>query len=511
MIAGAIVPDRPALLFEGQEYTYSQLQQRVNRLANGLAQMGVGKGDRVATMQVNTHQNIELYFATTLLDAIYVPLNFRAKSEELAKMLEIAGPKALFAGERYLPLIDGLDWLSPGQVATMDCLPGAGQCSYEELLQAPPDELHFPEGDEEDTTVIMFTSGTTSVPKGVQLTHDSFASYLLATVEPADPDVAETNLLTVPLYHIAGLQGALAAIYGGRTLAIMRQFEPREWLTLAQDCRVNRAMLVPTMLKRLMDFPHFKDYDLSSLRVITYGAAPMPLPVIRQAIEEFPGVRFINAFGQTETASTITMLPPEDHVLEGTPTEVETKLRRLASIGKPLADVEVMIVDEAGQPVSTGQVGEIVARGSRMMKGYWQQQDATLDTIKGGWVYTGDLAYQDEDDYIYLAGRARDFIKRGGEMISPEEVEQVLMSHPLVEEAAIIGIPDLEWGEEVRALVVRRSDNVDQSALIEHCTQRLASFKRPSSIVFIDELPRNVMGKVMKRDLREGYGYPIEQ
>ena len=510
MIASAIVPDRPALVFEGQHFTFAQVQERVNRLANALSDLGVGPGDRIATMQVNTHQSVEIYFASAQLDAIYVPLNFRAKAEELAQMLEIAGPRILFIGERYLPLIADLEWLSPGQVVTMDCPAHGGQRSYDELLQSPPDELHFPEGEEDDTTVIMFTSGTTSVPKGVQLTHDSFASYLLSTVEPADPDVLETNLLTVPLYHIAGLQAALAAIYGGRTLAIMRQFEPQEWLTLAQDLKVNRAMLVPTMLKRLMDFPSFVDYDLSSLRVVTYGAAPMPVPVIRQAIEEFPGVRFINAFGQTETASTITMLPPEDHVLEGTPEEIETKLRRLSSIGKPLNDVEVMIVNEEGAPVASGEVGEIVARGSRMMKGYWQQQDATIDTIKGGWVYTGDLAYQDEDEYIYLAGRARDFIKRGGEMISPEEVEQVLMSHPLVEEAAIIGVPDLEWGEEVRAVVVRNSDAVGESDLIDHCSEHLASFKRPRSVIFIDQLPRNVMGKVMKRDLREEYGQPIE-
>ena len=511
LIAGAIVPDRPAVLFEGQQFTFAELQERVNRLANALADLGVSPGDRIATMQVNCHQGIEIYFAAALLDAIYVPLNFRAKSEELAQMLEIAQPKMLFIGERYLPLIQGVDWLAPQQVVTLDCPAEDGRHSYDTLLQAPPDELHFPEGDDDATTVIMFTSGTTSVPKGVQLTHDSFASYLLSTVEPADPEVEETNLLTVPIYHIAGLQAALASIYGGRTLAIMRQFDPQEWLTLAQDCRVNRAMLVPTMLKRLMDYPGFHGYDLSSLRVITYGAAPMPLPVIRQAIAEFPGVRFINAFGQTETASTITMLPPEDHVLEGTPEEVEAKLRRLSSIGKPLDDVEVMIVDEAGSPVTTGEVGEIVARGSRMMKGYWQQDAATGDTIRSGWVFTGDLAYQDEDDYIYLAGRARDFIKRGGEMISPEEVEQVLMAHPQVDDAAIIGVPDLEWGEEVRALVVRRSEQVSPSDLMEHCSQHLASFKRPRSVVFVDQLPRNVMGKVMKRDLREEYGYPIEE
>ena len=511
VIAGAIVPDRTALIFEGRQFTFAQLQERVNRLANALADLGVNPGDRVATMQVNCNQSIELYFAAAVLDAIYVPLNFRAKSEELEQMLAIAQPKLLFIGERYLPLIEDAANLTPGQVVTLDCAAGTGQQDYETLLQSPPDELHFPQGEDEDTTVIMFTAGTTGVPKGVQLSHNSFASYLLSTVIPADPEVEETNLLAVPLYHIAGLQAALAAIYGGRTLAIMRQFEPEEWLTLAQECRANRAMLVPTMLKRLMDYPDFRRFDLSSLNVITYGAAPMPLPVIRQAIAEFPGVRFINAFGQTETASTITMLPPEDHELDGTPQEVETKLRRLTSIGKPLEDVEVMIVDEEGNPVTTGEVGEIVARGSRMMKGYWQQEAATDETLRSGWVYTGDLAYQDEDSYIYLAGRAKDFIKRGGEMISPEEVEQVLASHPQVEEAAIIGVPDLEWGEEVRALVVRRSEQLNATELIEHCSQRLAGFKRPRSVIFIDRLPRNVMGKVLKRDLREEYGYPIDQ
>ena len=340
------------------------------------------------------------------------------------------------------------------------------------------------------------------------LTHDSFSCYLLSTVSPADPDIEESNLLTVPFYHIAGLQAALAAVYGGRTLVVMRQFDAGEWLELAQRHRVDRAMLVPTMLKRLMDHPGFDDFDLSSLSVITYGAAPMPLPVIRQAIEKFPNARFINAFGQTETASTITMLPPEDHVLEGEPEEIERKLKRLTSIGLPLEDVEVDIVSEEGETVPAGEVGEIVARGARMMKGYWQQAGATGDAIRSGWVYTGDLGYRDEDGYIYLSGRARDFIKRGGEMISPEEVEQALVAHPGVEEAAVIGIPDLEWGEEVRAVVVRRSDAVTEDQLIEHCHQRLASFKRPTSVVFIDELPRNVMGKVLKRDLREQYGAP---
>jgi acyl-CoA synthetase (AMP-forming)/AMP-acid ligase II len=510
-IASAIVPERAAIIFQGQEISFAGLSRRVNRLANALADRGVAAGDRIATMQVNCNQGIETYFAAAQLDAIYTPLNFRAKAEELEHLLAIAQPSILFVGERYLALLGAYEALSPERVVVLDGPATEGRTSYDGLLAgAAPGELHFPQAGDDATTVIMFTAGTTGVPKGVMLSHDSFASYLLANVSPADPEEEETNLLAVPLYHIAGLQAALAAVYGGRTLVVMRQFEPLEWLTLAQRHRANRAMLVPTMLKRLLDHPRFHQFDLSALKVITYGAAPMPLEVIKKAIQALPGVQFINAFGQTETASTITMLPPEDHLLSAAPEELEKKLRRLTSIGKPLEDVEVRIVAEDGSPVPVGHVGEIVARGPRMMKGYWRQESATRDTLRSGWVYTGDLGYRDEDGYIYLAGRARDFIKRGGEMISPEEVEQMLMSHPGVEEAAVIGVPDVEWGEQVRALVVRRSPRVTEAELTGHCRQRLASFKLPRSVVFIDELPRNALGKVLKRELRQQYGYPIE-
>jgi acyl-CoA synthetase (AMP-forming)/AMP-acid ligase II len=520
-IAGAIVPGRAAVIFDGAAVTFEELQTRVNRLANAMADRGIGAGDRVAIMQVNSLEGIELYFAAAQLDAIYVPINFRAKTEELEQMLAIAKPSMLFLGERYLSLAptSGDAALPVERVVVLDADGSGHDLTYQQLVSgAHTEETHFPEAEDGDTTVIMFTAGTTGVPKGVMLTHDSFASFLLSTVNPADPEEEETNLLTVPLYHIAGLQAALAAVYGGRTLVVMRQFEPLEWLTLAQDHQVNRAMLVPTMLKMVMDHPRFHEFDLASLNVITYGAAPMPIDVIRQAINEFPGARFINAFGQTETASTITMLPPDDHVLEGSPDEIERKLRRLTSIGIPLEDVEVGIVDEDGQPVALGEVGEIVARGARMMRGYWQQEAATNEALRSGWIYTGDLAYQDEDSYIYLAGRAKDFIKRGGEMISPEEVEQVLMSHPQVEDAAIIGVADNEWGEEVRAVVVRSAgapgvdtgSEVTEDELTGYCQERLSSFKRPRSVVFVDELPRNVMGKVLKRDLREQFGYPVE-
>ena len=299
----------------------------------------------------------------------------------------------------------------------------------------------------------------------------------------------------------------MAAVYGGRTLIIQGQFEPKEWLVLAERERANRAMMVPTMLKMLLDQPDFDRYDLSSLEVITYGAAPMPRTVIERAILAFPGARFINAFGQTETAATITMLPPEDHDLTGPPEEVEKRMRRLSSIGRPLDDVEVRIVDDEGGDVPLGSVGNIVARGARLMKGYWRRADATAETVRNGWLYTGDLGYADEDGYIYLAGRARDFIKRGGEMVSPEEVEEALRAHSAIDDAAVIGVPDADWGERVRAVVVLEAGaSITESEVIEHCRPRLAGFKRPESVVFVDELPRNPMGKVLKRVLRERYG-----
>ncbi len=508
-IASAIVPDRTAMVFEDERFTYLQLQERVIRLSNALADLGVGRGDRVAVMQVNCHQMAEIYFATTRLDAIFVPLNFRARGAELTHMLNSAEPAVLFVGGRYVDLLNSVkDQVVPlNHTVLLETRRGGGWLFYDDLIQSSsPEESRFPEGDDDGTTVLMFTAGTTGTAKGVVLSHQSFTSYLLSNVSPPDPDVEERNILSVPMYHIAGLQAVMAAVYGGRTLMIMRQFEPAGWLELVQKERVNRAMMVPTMLKQIMDHPRFQNYDLSSLEVLTYGAAPMPLEVIRRAIAKFPGTRFINAFGQTETASTITMLPPDDHVLEGSPEEVERRLKRLTSIGVPLDDVEVSIVDEEGAALPSGQVGEIVASGPRIMKGYWREEGATQEAIRGGWLYTGDLGFQDEDGYIYLAGRAKDFIKRGGEMVSPEEVEQVLMSHPGVDDAAVIGVPDVDWGERVRAVVVRKDEAVREEEIVEHCHQRLASFKRPESIVFVNELPRNPLGKVLKRVLREQHG-----
>ncbi len=520
-IAALIAPDRLAVVFENNRFTYDAILKRVNRLATALSRLGIQRGDRVAIIQVNTNEHIETYFAVAKLDAVFVPLNFRSREDELTYMINVSGAKIVLAGPRYRDLIlsiihklDTVEYFISLEDDTNATYPSlklpTNWQSYETLITNESQYASHPVSDGDDLSIIMFTAGTTGSPKGVMLSHESFTSYILDNVTPIELDIEERNILTVPLYHIAGVQAMMAAIYGGRTLVIQRQFDSSGWINLVESEKVDRAMLVPTMLKQIMDNPNFALHDLSSLKIITYGAAPMPLDIIKRAIAAFPDTHFINAFGQTETAATISMLPPEAHVLTGSPSEVELKMKRLASIGKPLPDVDVRIVDEDGISVPIGVIGEIVARGPRVMKGYWMEENATKETIIEGWLHTGDLGYLDDEGYIFLSGRAKDFIKRGGEMISPEEVERVIQSHPAIDEAAIIGIPDTEWGERVRAIVVIKGNIIlSESEIIEYCRQRLASFKKPESVIFTRKLPRNSLGKVLKRVLRESYSHPL--
>ena len=354
-IATAICPDKTAIVFEDKRYTFSDLNGRINHLANGMLKLGIQKGDRVALLAVNSNQCIETYFAVSKIGAIYVPLNFRAKGNELSYILNSSESTALFVGDRYVDLINSL---RPELETVQHYISIDGDAdnmeTYETMIASSPGDEVEAEIDDADTTILMYTAGTTGFPKGVMLSHVSFTMYVLENVSPASPEVEERNILTVPLYHVAGIQAMMAAIYGGRTLVIERQFDASEWMQLVEREQANRAMIVPTMLKQLLDHPDFGKYDLSSLKVITYGAAPMPLPVIRKALEAFPGVDFINAFGQTETAATIASLTPEDHVLTGTEEEKEEKLKRLSSIGKPMPDVEMKVIDEDGTPVNNG-------------------------------------------------------------------------------------------------------------------------------------------------------------
>jgi acyl-CoA synthetase (AMP-forming)/AMP-acid ligase II len=517
-IPASMFPEQEILRFEGQGTSYEALGERVTFTAGALRGLGVQPGDRVAVLETNTPAVIEALYATTSLGAVFVPLNYRARTDELAHMLGVAAPRVLLVGERYVEVAraalgegtapaagPGGAPMTPTLVvlgAEADGLPSL------ERLMADAEGVLPEDVPDEALAVLMFTSGTTANAKAVMLTHGNLVNFVFVTADPADGSERGTVLLAAPLYHVAGLTAALAATWTGRRIALMRQFDAAEWLALVAAEQVSHAFVVPTMLKRVLDHPDLARTELSTLQVLSYGAAPMPLGVIRRAIETLPPtVQYFNAFGQTETASTVTTLGPDDHRLDGTPEEVARRVRRLGSIGRPLADVELRILNEEGREVPRGEVGEIAIRTERLMRGYYGQEADTRATLQDGWLRTRDLGWMDEDDYVFLAGRKADLIIRGGENVAPEEVEATLATHPAVEEAAVIGVPDEEWGERVAAVVVCRAGaDVTAEMLIEHCHAHLASFKKPEVVVFADALPRNALGKLLRRELREQLG-----
>jgi acyl-CoA synthetase (AMP-forming)/AMP-acid ligase II len=507
-MASDMYGDRVALVFRDRRLTYPQLLERVRRLASSLAGQGVGQGDKVAILQTNCNEYVEAYYAVSHLGGVFVPLNYRAKREELTHMLDNSDSTVLIAGNRYLPLVNEIRGDLP-KLRTLITIESRqeGALHFDDLIrQGDPDGPPEADPGDHELNMLMYTSGTTAMPKGVMLSYGGFTEYIFSTVEPALDDDTGVTLLVAPLYHIAGASAILSAIYGGRRLVLQPQFEPHAWLEGVAREKATTAFLVPTMLKRVMDEPDFGKYELSSLQVLSYGGAPMPVPVIRRAVEMFPGVAFMNAFGQTETTSTVTILGPDDHRLEGAPEEVEKKLKRLASIGRRVGDVELQIQDDDGKPLPPNSVGEVCIKAPRTMEGYYKQEAATRETIRDGWIHTRDMGWLDEDGYLFLAGRKSDMIIRGGENIAPEEIEHVLHTNPNIEECAVIGVPDLEWGEKVMAIVVPKAGvKLSADDVIQYCKARMASFKAPEQVEFVDELPRNPMGKILKKDLRERY------
>ncbi|MFI5266618.1 MAG: class I adenylate-forming enzyme family protein [Chloroflexota bacterium] len=510
-IPASMFPEQEVLRFEGRGFTYEALLALAGGMQSSLAERGAAAGDVVAGLDTNSPALIAALYGCAALGASFAPLNYRARADELRHMLGVIQPKLLLAGERYLDLAREVAGAvaqalpSPGPTRTASAGEGQGEGTL--ALAGQPTLLSV---DVEDgaPAVLMFTSGTSADAKAVVLPHASLVNLVFGTTDGADGTDRGSVLLAAPLYHVAGLSALLSATFGGRRIVLMRQFDASEWLRLASTEQVTHAFVVPTMLKQVLDQPDFQQTDLSRLHVLSYGAAPMPLRLIRRAIDSFPrSVQFVNAFGQTETTSTVTTLGPDDHRLDGSPEVVEIKLRRLRSIGTPLPGVEVRILDETGNPSPAGTIGEIAIQSDRLMRGYYGDTSASASD---GFLRTRDLGWIDDDGYVYLAGRKSDLIIRGGENIAPDEIEAVLESHPDVEEAAVIGLPDDEWGERVTAIVVRGSNGVSPGELADFCRQRLASFKKPETILFVDELPRNALGKVLRKDLRARYTAPLE-
>jgi acyl-CoA synthetase (AMP-forming)/AMP-acid ligase II len=500
-IPASIIPDQEAVVFDAERLTYSALNELIGRLSTVFKGLDLNQRDVIATLDTNSHLYVAAYYGASKAGLTFLPLNYRAKDAELEYMINTAAAKVLLVGDRYLDLIKRI---APKLKGTRLIAIGEGDGKLPKLAdllaKAEADENEA-EVEDEDVSVLMYTSGTTSLPKGVMLSFRDFTAYVTANVEMADGTERGAFLVCAPFYHIAGTTAMMTNLWTGRKMVVMPQFEPGLWLKLVAQEKVTHAFVVPTMMKQVLDHPDFAKTDFSALINLAYGGAAMPLAVIRRAIEAFPKtVGFVNAYGQTETTSSLTILGPDDHRMQGSPAEVELKMRRLNSIGKPLPDVEIKVRDDDGKFLGANGVGEIIIRTPRIMKGYAGRADDAA--LPDGWRATGDLGWVDEDGYVFFAGRKDDMIIRGGENIAPAEIETVLMSHPAIDEAAVIGVPSDEWGQTVKAYVVLRTgQRTDAENIQEFCRTRLASFKRPEHLEFIDALPKNALGKILRKDL----------
>ncbi|MGI5205519.1 long-chain-fatty-acid--CoA ligase [Spirillospora sp. CA-108201] len=494
-------PDRVAYIAGGTEISYRDFDRRVDRVAAALAAAGLGPGDRVAVLDKNSLEYAELLFGATRAGAAQVPVNYRLAPDEVAYIVNNAQAKVFVVGPEFLPVLDAI----AGKLEHTDLtvvIGGAGHPhqDYAAWIDAAPAEPPAYEPGSGDVFVQLYSSGTTGLPKGVMLTHDNFLAALAVTNDVWDIDASSVLMIAMPMYHVAGNVLTVSAVYNGLTGIVTREPDPTAIARGIERHRVTHIFLVPVLLQFMPLIPEVTASDMSSLRLMLYGASPISEDVLRTAMAMLPTTDFRQVYGLTEVTGAITSLPPEDHDPDG------PNAHRLRSAGLPNDTTELRIVDPAtGEELPTGRVGEIICRTPQNMKGYWGMPDATATALsEDNWFRTGDAGYLDEDGYLYIHDRVKDMIISGGENIYPAEVENVLMGHPAVGDCAVIGVPDERWGETPKAIVVVSEDVSDQD-LIDHCREHLAHFKCPTSVDRRDAIPRNPTGKILKRDLRAPY------
>ena len=494
----SVRPGSIATVFGGRETTFGELDRRASQVANGLASEGLKQEARVAVLDKNSDLFFEIMFGAAKARDVLVAVNWRLSPGEAAYVIRDAAAEILFVGQEFIPAIrQVLGEL--GGVRKIIALSGDHQDweSYESWRnrQTAAEPVIRIAGD--DVVLQMYTSGTTGHPKGALLTNDNILELIPIFVREwsrwSDEDV---NLVCMPVYHIGGSGYACSGFYVGARTIILREVAPDGILRAIEEHRVTRSFFVPAVLLFMLEAAGINETDFSSLHLIVYGASPIPIDLLTRAMNTFK-CRFAQVYGMTETSGAVTWLPPEDHVPGSA---------RMRSCGKPHNAVEIRIVDSLGRDVPTGEVGEVICRSSQVMKGYWNLPGETAAAVRDGWFHSGDAGYLDEDGYLYIHDRIKDMIISGGENIYPAEVESVLFSHPAVADVAVIGVPDERWGESVKAIVVKTAGaEATGDELIEFARERIAHYKAPKTIDFVDALPRNPSGKILKRQLRSRY------
>jgi fatty-acyl-CoA synthase len=478
--------DRVALGSLSDGTSMADLATRARRAGTILAAL---PGERVAMVDLNSEAVPIALFGATLAGKPFVPINYRLTDEQLRDLVGRTAPATVIAGE--------------GVAGRLGQIPGIELIERKEFLDRTADasvvEADPYSGDPDSVAVLLFTSGTTGAPKAAVLRNRNLTSYVISTVEFAGAGEDEAAVVSVPPYHIAGISSVLSSTYSGRRVVHLETFEPRAWVDVVRTEAVTHAMVVPTMLNRILDVVAEDDGGLPSLRSLSYGGGPMPLAVIERAMAMLPGVGFVNAYGLTETASTIALLGPDDHRVAHASDDPDLRAR-LASVGRPLPTVEVVIRDVGGTVLAAGERGEIWVRGDQVA-GEYEGLAAGADD---GWFDTRDEGHLDEGGFLFVHGRLDDVIVRGGENLSPGEIESVLLEHPSVAAAAVVGIPDPEWGERVVAAVVPAEGAVvNEDELRDFVRSALRSTRTPERIDIRDELPFNETGKLLRRVLRE--------
>lgn len=496
--AAATWPDRLAIVSGGEGITYRALDAASSRVANGLLAAGLPPQARVAVLARNGVAFCEVMLGCLKAGAVALPLNWRLTAPELAYILRHAGAAALFCGAEFREVGAQAAAEAGGRrlLVLEDRSAGAeAYVPWRDAQSACDPQVHVRPA---DVALQMYTSGTTGLPKGVQLTHEGYlAALAIVRGFPwgrLGPD--DVVLTPAPFFHVNGVNPVLRTFAAGGLVVAPPQFEPAEVLRLIESHRVTRATLAPAMIQSCLEVPDVATRDLSSLQVVSYGGSPISERVLEEAGRRF-GAAFVQMYGLTETSGPLTFLEPEDHA---------PHRGRLLSCGRPGPDVEIRITDPHGDPLPAGEIGEVRVRTAAVMKGYWSDPEATAAVLADGWFRTGDAGCLDADGYLHIRDRVKDMIVSGGENIYPAEVENALFSHPAVADVAVIGVPDPKWGEAVKALVVRRPGaEVSESELIAHARRQIAGYKLPKSVTWIEALPRNPAGKVLRRTLREPF------